>query len=179
VDKKPDAWSLTEKLPGGRRERIRADQVVVFHNHAVERFETSPNKVQNGEAVLAAPLTADDRAFLDDRGFDWTTAQDGQAWVLLIKAYRLPVGLVPQVVDLMVRIPIHYPISALDMVNMSPPVSRQDGRPLPNLTLFPFQGREWQQWSRHRLPSNPWNFEFDCVATHFALIEDALCHDAA
>ena len=39
VGKSPDGWSLTEKLHGGRRERIQPSQVVVFHHHAVERFK--------------------------------------------------------------------------------------------------------------------------------------------
>lgn len=179
VGKLPDAWSLTEKLPGGRRERIPPSQVVFFYHHAVERFETSPNKVKNGEAALSPPLTADDRAFLDGRGYNWSTSQDGDAWVLIIKGYQLPAGLVPPVVDLMIRIPTHYPVSALDMMNMLPPVGRRDGRFLPNLSLFPFHGAQWQQWSRHRLDSNPWNAEVDCLATHFAVIEDALAKDAA
>ncbi|OYV24696.1 MAG: hypothetical protein B7W99_00960 [Rhodospirillales bacterium 20-58-10] len=179
VGKSPKEWSLTEKLPGGRRVRIQPDQVVVFHHHAVERFETSPNKVKNGEVGFAAPLTADDRAFLDGRGYNWSTAQDGQAWVLFIKGYQLPAGLAPQVVDLMVRVPTHYPVAPLDMVNMLPPAGRRDGRALPNLSLFPFQGAQWQQWSRHRLETNPWNPEVDCLATHFAVIEDALSSDAA
>ena len=172
-------WSLTEKRPDGRRERIQPDQIVVFHHHAVERFETSPNKVKNGEGCLAAPLTADDRAFLDDRGFNWSTVQDGTSWVLIVKDYQLPTGLVPQMANLMVRIPIHYPVSGLDMMNFCPPVGRRDGRPLPNLSLFPFQDMQWQQWSRHRIDTAPWNPEVDCLATHFAMIEDALAHDAA
>ena len=172
-------WSLTEKLPGGRRQRIEPDQVVVFHHHAVERFETSPSKVMNGEGNLAAPLTADDRAFLDGRSYDWVASQDGIAWVLIVKGYYLPGGLAPRVVDLMVRIPTHYPVSGLDMFNMHPPVSRPDGRQIPNVSMFQFQGVEWQQWSRHRLHTSAWNAEVDCVATHFAVIEDALAHDAA
>ncbi len=179
VGKLPAGWSLSEKLPDGRRERIKSDQVVVFHHHAVERFETSPNKVKNGEGGLAAPLTADDRAFLDGRGYNWSATQDGEAWVVIIRGYQLPDGLVPQVADLMFRIPIHYPVSGLDMVNLHPPVGHRDGRALPNLSLFPFQGAQWQQWSRHRLDENPWNPEVDCVATHFAVIEDAFAQDAA
>ena len=179
VGKSSDGWSLTEKLPGGRRERIQPSQVVVFHHHAVERFETSPNKVKNGEVSLTSPLTADDRAFLDGRGYSWSIVRDGQAWVLFIKDYHLPPGLVPEIVDLMIRIPIHYPVSPLDMVNMLPPAGRRDGRGLPNLSLFPFQDAQWQQWSRHRLDTNPWSPEVDCLATHFAVIEDALVRDAA
>lgn len=179
VGKSADAWALSEKLHGGRRERIQPSQVVVFHHHAVERFETSPNKVKNGEVALGIPLTADDRAFLDGRGYNWSVIKDGEAWAVIIKGYRLPAGLVPQIVDLMFRVPLHYPVSKLDMVNTLPPAGRRDGRSLPNLSLFSFQGAQWQQWSRHLPDCNPWNPEVDCVATHFAFIEGALAHDAA
>ena len=83
------------------------------------------------------------------------------------------------VADLMFRVPVHYPVSGLDMFNLHPPVGRRDGRALLALSLIPFQGAQWQQWSRHRLDTHPWDPEVDCVATHFAVVEDALAHDAA
>ena len=179
VGKVPDAWSLTEKLPGGKRERIEPHQVIVFHHHAIERFETSPNKVRNGEAGLRDPLTDDDRAFLDGLGYTWRTVRDGGAWAVVVEVYRLPAGLVPGVVDLMVRVPTHYPDSGLDMFNLRPPVARGDGRPLELVSTFSFLDGLWQQWSRHRLPENPWNGTTDGMATHFGIIESALARDAA
>ncbi|MDT7953441.1 MAG: E2/UBC family protein, partial [Acetobacteraceae bacterium] len=149
------------------------------HHHAIERFETSPNKVRNGEAGLMGPLSADDRAFLDGMGMPWSLIQDGGAWAVVLTGYRLPNALAPQVVDLMVRIPVHYPATGLDMFNCRPPVARVDGRPLANLSCFAFRGEQWQQWSRHRLPHNPWDPSADSMATHFSIIEDALAHDAA
>ena len=172
-------WSLTEKLPGGRRERIRPDQIVVFHHHAIERFETSPNKVRNGEAPLAGPLSDEDRAFLDGLEYPWNLVQDAGAWAVVLNGYRLPDAFTPQVADMMIRVPVHYPISGLDMFNFRPSVSRQDGKPLGFLSNFVFRGEQWQQWSRHRLPQTPWNPAFDSMATHFRIIEDALARDAA
>jgi hypothetical protein len=40
VDKTPETYLLSQKLRGGRVEPIKADQVVVFHHHQIERFQT-------------------------------------------------------------------------------------------------------------------------------------------
>jgi plasmid stabilization system protein ParE len=40
VGKTPEKYMLSEKLRGGRIEPIKPDQVVEFHRHEVERFQT-------------------------------------------------------------------------------------------------------------------------------------------
>lgn len=40
VDKTPEKYLLSEKLHGGKVEPIGADQVVEFHRHRIERFQT-------------------------------------------------------------------------------------------------------------------------------------------
>jgi Multiubiquitin len=40
VDKTPEKYLLSQKLHGGVVEPIRPDQVVEFHRHAIERFQT-------------------------------------------------------------------------------------------------------------------------------------------
>ena len=40
VGKTPEAYLLSQKLRGGRFEPIAADQVVAFHRHEIERFQT-------------------------------------------------------------------------------------------------------------------------------------------
>jgi hypothetical protein len=40
VGKTPEAYLLSEKLRGGRFEPIKAEQVVEFHRHEIERFQT-------------------------------------------------------------------------------------------------------------------------------------------
>jgi hypothetical protein len=40
VDKTPETYMLSQKFRGGRVEPIKADQVVVFHRHGIERFQT-------------------------------------------------------------------------------------------------------------------------------------------
>jgi hypothetical protein len=40
VDKTPEKYLLSQKLHGGVVEPIKPDQVVEFHSHAIERFQT-------------------------------------------------------------------------------------------------------------------------------------------
>ena len=40
VDKTPEKYLLSEKLHGGKVEPVGADQVVEFHRHRIERFQT-------------------------------------------------------------------------------------------------------------------------------------------
>jgi hypothetical protein len=40
VDKTPETYLLSQKLRGGGVEPVGADQVVVFHVHKIERFQT-------------------------------------------------------------------------------------------------------------------------------------------
>lgn len=40
VDKTPETYLLSQKLRGGRVEPVGADQIVIFHVHEVERFQT-------------------------------------------------------------------------------------------------------------------------------------------
>ena len=92
---------------------------------------------------------------------------------MILHDYRLPLAFSPSVVDLMVRLPPHYPAAPLDMFNVFPEVRRADGRALPCLSLFPFRDAQWQQWSRHRQPNDPWVPGVDGLATHMALVENA------
>lgn len=179
VGKAPDRWALQEKLHGGKRVRIAPDQVVEFAHHGVERFETSPKRVTNGEAGPRGPLTEDDAQFLDGLGYEWQIVAEAGAWAVVLRNYSLPAGYQPPTVDLMVRMPAQYPFAPLDMFNVHPPVRRADGRPLANLTTFQFQGAVWQQWSRHREPHMPWVPGLDSLATHMAIVEASLAADLA
>ena len=40
VEKTPEAYLLSQKFRGGRVEPIKDDQVVEFHRHQIERFQT-------------------------------------------------------------------------------------------------------------------------------------------
>jgi hypothetical protein len=185
VGKSAEKFTLTEKLHGGARVRIEPDEIVVFHRHKVERFETAPRSASNGEMNVRGPLGSDDVEYLNASGYAWklvpfpVVGQRGSAGhALILIGYRLPAAFRPTVVDLMIRIPMFYPATGLDMFNTNPAVARADARSLPALSFFQFEGRPWQQWSRHRLPDDPWNPVTDCLATHMSLVESAMAADA-
>ena len=185
VGKSADKFTLTEKLHGGTRVRIEPDEIVVFHRHKVERFETAPRSASNGEMNLGGPLGTDDIEYLNASSYSWKLVPfpfagppGGAGHALILTGYRLPAVFRPAVVDLMIRIPMFYPAAGLDMFNTYPAVTRADARPLQALSLFSFEGQSWQQWSRHRPPGCPWNPATDCLATHMALVESALTIDA-
>jgi hypothetical protein len=174
---KPSAkWSLTQKLHGGKREKVEPTDVVDFSARGIERFETAPRAANNGDAGRFSPLSADDIEYLNATGFGWQLIPDAGAFALVIHNYVLPGAFSPAAVDLMVRVPARYPAALLDMFNVFPAVQRKDGRTLLCLSFFSFQGKMWQQWSRHR---TTWNPLVDGVATHMMLVENALIADAA
>ena len=48
IDKTPEDWALNQKLKGGKRERIKAGDVVDVARPGVERFETVRRQAQQG-----------------------------------------------------------------------------------------------------------------------------------
>lgn len=176
VNKLPADWSLTQKLHGGKREKVEPTDVVDFAARGIERFETAPKKANNGDAGRFSPLSADDIEYLDVSGLSWQLIPEAGGFALIIQNYPLPTVFTSAVVSVMIRIPARYPAAMLDMFNVFPAIGRRDGRPLPCLTPVLFQGQTWQQWSRHR---TAWNPMVDGVATHMMLVENALLADAA
>jgi len=184
VNKTPDKWTLTALLHGGKRERIHPDQFVEFCARGVERFETGPKRVRNGDGSTPSPLSGEDTEFLNALGYRWELVREGDPggpanWGLILRDYRLPPGFNHDCSDLMVRIPLHYDTAGLDMFNLAKAVVRRDGRAIPNLAEVKFKDQAWVQWSRHREPDEPWVPGVDSLATHFTIIENALAADAA
>ena len=56
----------------------------------------------------------------------------------------------------------------------SPSLSLISGKAINKLTEETFDGRNWQQWSRHRTRQNPWRSGLDDIGTHLALVNDWL-----
>jgi len=180
VDLSPDGWNLAQKFPGGRREPIEPGQLVDFRKPGIERFETSPKHVQAGaESRRQFELPAEDVEFLDGLGLPWEAIRDGASLAVVIYDYSLPGGLTPNILDLMIRVPPHYPAAALDMFWLCPAVTRTDNQPIQAVTVEKFDGKTWQRWSRHRLGPQAWRPGIDNLATHLRFVEISLRRDAA
>jgi hypothetical protein len=98
-----------------------------------------------------------DRDFLDGEGYRYSTYSEGGNTLLVIENYELPIGYVPQVVELLLIIPSSYPDGQIDMWwvhpavvfarNRAEPVNAQVRQAFPGYA--PDAGRQWQRFSRH------------------------------
>jgi hypothetical protein len=120
-------------------------------------------------------LPSDDEEYLNACGFSWETVIDNQVQRVVIRSFPVPPGYNHSVVDLNIHIQSGYPDAQIDMAYFYPPVARNDGRPINKVHITDnFDGKQWQGWSRHRTPANPWRPGIDCIGTHLALVEEWL-----
>jgi hypothetical protein len=88
------------------------------------------------------------------------------------------VGYGRQDVDAAVNVAPGYPDSQLDMVYFHPHLVRADGKPLGAVSGgVAIDGRDWQRWSRHRTPANPWRPGVDDLSTHLGLVHEWLARE--
>jgi len=72
------------------------------------------------------------------------------------------------------KIPPSYPDDQIDMVYFSPALALTSGRGIAQLTALTFDGKQYQQWSRHRTAANPWRPGLDNVCTHLLQVDSWL-----
>lgn len=119
-------------------------------------------------------LLPEDEAFLEDYGLPWETIVEGDQWVL-IHDFPVPDGYNHKKVIAAIRLVTGYPKAALDMVYFVPMLARTDGKAIGATNGKQFiDGKEFQQWSRHRTSKNPWLVGQDNLGTHTILVEDWL-----
>lgn len=115
-------------------------------------------------------LLTDDKAFLDVQGLQWETIIDqGMLWVII---HNFPVinGYNYEKVSVAIKLETGYPRTPLDMAYFYPALERLDKK-LINATCFQLiDGKQFQRWSRHRTPDNPWREGIDDLSTHILLI---------
>jgi Prokaryotic E2 family E/Multiubiquitin len=174
--KTPEKFLLRQKTRGGV-EPVRPDQVVSFVAPGIERFMTIPNEVQEGEPAPPRlqfnPLPADVE-YLTSLGLRWEAIIDAGIRAIVIYQWPLPTGYNVGVVDVHVRLTAGYPDAEIDMAYFAPALTRADARGIANLSACTFDGREWQQWSRHRVATSKWRIGEDDISTHMPLVRDWL-----
>lgn len=178
----PDTgWIIVLKVRGEPKEVITLDTVIDLRRPGIEKLRLTPKQIDNGEAVpprrLEFPLLPKDDAYLNALGLRWETILDnGRRW-LLLRGYRLPHGYTAPETDIAIEVPVSYPGAQLDMFFCFPHLHRLTGQPIPQTEMIEtILGAGFQRWSRHR-PGNSWNSASDCVATHVALVEEALTRE--
>jgi hypothetical protein len=115
-------------------------------------------------------LPAEDEAFLNSTGLQWETVTEGSARRLIIYEFPIPSGYSHASVELFLRIEPLYPDTQLDMVYFHPALQKSSGGTIGALSTEPFDNKQWQRWSRHRTPQNPWRPGVDCIETHLQLV---------
>jgi hypothetical protein len=119
-------------------------------------------------------LSEEDDACLRARGLTWEAVREGQAKLLIFPEYPVPAAYNHRVVKAGLRLPPSYPDDQIDMVYFSPPLALTSGKAIRQLSMQPFDGGQYQQWSRHRTRANPWRPGVDNVGTHLILVDSWL-----
>jgi Prokaryotic E2 family E len=122
-------------------------------------------------------LPAEDERYLTSSGWRWETVLDAGICRLILFDFPVPAGYNRDRVDLHLRIESGYPDVQIDMAYFHPPIARVSGRVINALSSQAFDGKEWQQWSRHRTSENPWRPGLDNVETHLELVYEWLARE--
>jgi hypothetical protein len=170
--KTPDKYLLRQKVHGAVVP-VGPDDEVSFVAPGVERFMTIPNEVQEGDAAaqrLDFKLRPADLAFVNSLGLRWEAVLEGRVMCVVIYDWPLPSGYNVDAADVHVRMTEGYPDVQIDMAYFAPALARRDGRGINGLSSLQFDGRQWQQWSRHRTANSPWRIGEDDLSTHMQYV---------
>ena len=173
ADKKPaENYSIYLKVKGGQPRRIGLDEKIDLAELGVERFVTLPlDQTEGFEGRCQFHLPAEDLEWLETIPSEFELVAENGVLRVVLYGFPIPPGYQRREADLNVRIESGYPDTQLDMVYVHPPLERADGRSIVALANDAFDGKQWQRWSRHRTPANPWRPGVDNLATHFGLVE--------
>jgi hypothetical protein len=115
-------------------------------------------------------LPEEDVVFLDGLDLPWEAINDhGMQWVL-VHDYSVVSGFNHKKVSVAIKIETGYPRMQLDMAYFFPPLQRLDGKGINAISGQTIDGKQFQRWSRHRTPANPWREGVDDLSTHLALV---------
>ena len=169
VGKNFDEWSLNQKLRGGKREKIDADEKVNLACPGIERFETVRRQAQQGALYDLLP---EDTEYLNGNyPSRWEKISEGNGrFGLLIEDFPIPSGYTIEKSTLMLLIPSGYPGSPLDMFYFAPSLNTTNGRTIGALVSETHFGRTWQRWSRHY----QWRPGIDTLVTHIEYVKNEM-----
>lgn len=176
VGKTPEKFILRQRVKGSVLP-VGPDDVVSFLDPGVERFMTIPNEVTEGDGTQSRrhfSLLQGDEAFLNSLELRWETVVEGGVQAAIIYGWPLPAGYNVPNADVHVRFSSGYPDTQLDMAYFAPALVRANGRNINAVSGTRLDGRDWQQWSRHRTQASTWRSGIDDLSTHMALVTDWL-----
>ena len=171
----PDTpWIIVLKIAGEPKKEVDLSYVIDLRHKGIEKLRLTPRQINNGEMAtrrVEFALLSQDEEHLDHLGLRWETLVDaGRRW-LVIRNYSVPSGYCLPVTDIAIEVPVSYPGAQLDMFYCHPPLALPSGAAIPQTQhLETITGLLFQRWSRHR----QWDAARDTLATHLALVDEAL-----
>lgn len=115
-------------------------------------------------------LPEEDVLFLESQALGWETLLDNNMNWVIIHDYPVSSGYNIEKTDIAIKIETGYPRAGLDMAYFYPPIIRNDGFPIRAICNQIIDGKQFQRWSRHRTPINPWREGVDDLSTHLSLV---------
>jgi len=119
-------------------------------------------------------LSEEDEQGLAALGLEWETIVESTAKWLIIHGYAVPEGYNHRLASAALRISPSYPDADIDMVYFSPALALTSGRAIRQLSPLVIDGKQYQQWSRHRTSQNPWRPGLDNICTHLLQVNNWL-----
>jgi hypothetical protein len=119
-------------------------------------------------------LGEEDEECLAARGLAWEAIVENNTKWIIVHGYPLPDGYNHRTADAALRIPPSYPDDQIDMVYFLPGLALTSGKAINALTPLALDGKQYQQWSRHRTPANPWRPGLDNICTHLLQVDSWL-----
>ena len=119
-------------------------------------------------------LAEEDEECLAARGLLWEALLENNTRWLIIRGYPVTEGYNARMVDVALRIPPSYPDDQIDMVYFLPALALTSGKGIKALTPLQIDGKQYQQWSRHRTAANPWRPGLDNICTHLLQVDSWL-----
>jgi len=121
----------------------------------------------------------EDLEYLEGRGAPWEAVKVGSQLWYILHGYTPPRGYAPSNVLAAFRLPGAYPSTQIDMIYFYPHLTRLDGKGISKVTPLNLDGKNWQQWSRHRASPGDWQDGVDYLATHIAYIEGVMVSEVS
>lgn len=115
-------------------------------------------------------LSEEDEACLAARNANWESITENNTKWVIVPDYAIPVGYNHRLASAALRIPPSYPDDQIDMVYFCPALALTSGRAIRQLTLHAIDGKQYQQWSRHRKACE-WRPGIDNICTHLLQVD--------
>ena len=115
-------------------------------------------------------LSEEDEACLAARSGGWEAIVENNTKWVIIPDYSIPEGYNQRSASAALRISPSYPDDQIDMVYFYPALALTNGRAIRQLTPHQLDGKQYQQWSRHR-KAGEWRPGIDNICTHLLQVD--------